>query len=274
MTGINRSSNYYSNSIIGTPQVGADIDIYESSTSPKYAIGFGFTRADGNKYRYCQFGAATNRGLVVSRDVSETDFIYADNVRLVALVANEVTIAGETLAPNKIDSRYMQVTITASSNQFAGGYVSITSGTGIGFQYRIRGNTANGTPSTGDVYLELYDPIQVAVDSNTGFQIAGLAWSDIEVLDDGDDRLAAGVTVNNNSDQSYGWVQTYGVSTILSSLVLPTIGQQIFASSNTDGAIEGSVRLATSSNQTFARIGYCIQPASATYYGLNFLELE
>ena len=66
------SSSYFSNSIVGQPQVGADIDIYESSTSPKYAVGFGFTRADGCKYRYAHFGATTNRGVMVSTDLSET----------------------------------------------------------------------------------------------------------------------------------------------------------------------------------------------------------
>ena len=73
------SSSFFSNAIVGTPQVGADIDVYGSSTSPKFAVGFGFTRADGSKYRYSHFGAATNRGLCVSTDVSEIQQLYVDN---------------------------------------------------------------------------------------------------------------------------------------------------------------------------------------------------
>ena len=268
------TNSYFSNSIIGTPQVGADIDLYGTDLTPKLAVGTGFTRADGCKYRYCHFGLLVATGVVLSRDISETEHIYVDDERMVALVANESQISGETLGPNEIGSRYMQVTITASANQFAGGYVSITSGTGIAFQYRIRGNTANGTPNSADVYLELYDKIVVAVDSNTGFQIAGNPYANLEIVDDTDDRLAVGVACTNHTLGSYGWVQTYGTSTILSGALIAKTGQQVFNSSNTDGAVVGSVITATSSNQTFGRLGYCVIPATATYYSVCFLELE
>lgn len=268
------TDSYFSNAIVGTPQVGADIDIYDTGASPKYAVGFGFTRADGCKYRYCHFGAISNRGILVSTDVDESSLIYRDDSRMVALVANYVTPAGETIAPNAIDARYMQVTITATANQFAGAYISITSGTGIGFTYRIKGNTATDDPSTSDVRLDLYDKIVVAVDSNTGFQIAGNPYANLEIVDDSDDRLAAGATVTNNSATDYGWIQTRGVATVLQDAVLPATGDQVFVSSNTDGAIMGSAILATSSNQTFGRVGYCVHPATATYYSCVFLELE
>jgi len=268
------ANSYFSNSIIGTPQVGADIDIYDTGSSPKYAVGFGFTRADGAKYRYAHFGATTNRGVLASTDVDESNLIYTDAARMVALTANLVDVEGETITPNSIDSRYMQVTVTATADQFAGGYVSINSGTGIGFTYRIKGNTATDDPSSDDCRLELYDKIVVAIDSNSGLQLCGSRYANLEIVDDSDDRLAAGVTVTNNSSSGYGWVQTRGVATVLQDATLPTTGDTVYVSSNTDGAICGTVLLATSTHQRFQRVGQCIHPATATYYSCVFLELE
>ncbi len=268
------TNSYFSNAIIGTPQVGADIDLYGTDLTPKLAVGTGFTRSDGCKYRYCHFGLLSAKGVLMSRDISETDQLYIDNARMVSLVANYVQKPGETLGPNVIGSNYIQVTLTVTADQYAGGYVSITSGTGIGFQYRIRGCTATNNPVSGDAYLELYDKLVVAVDSNTGLQISGLPYANLEIVDDSDDRLAVGVPVTNNSIGSYGWVQTYGTATVLQDASIPVIGGQVYVSSNTNGAIAGTVLLSTSTNQRFARVGYCIMPATATYYSCVFLELE
>jgi hypothetical protein len=268
------TNSYFSNSIIGTPQVGADIDLYGADTSPKYAVGFGFTRADGTKYRYCHFGAVSAVGKLVSTDVDEVQQLYIDNARMVALVADLVKKPGETLGPNVVGSNYIQVTLTTSADQFAGGYVSITSGTGIGFTYRVRGCTATGTPNSTDAYLELYDKIQVAVDSNTGLQIFGSPYADLEIVDDSDDRIVAGVTVTNISAASYGWVQTRGIGTVLQGATLPVQGDSVYVSSNTDGAVVGTVLTATSTSQKFTRVGTCIMPATATYYSCVLIELE
>ena len=42
------SAQYFSNAIVGQMQVGADVNLYRQDTAPKYAVGQGFTRGDGN----------------------------------------------------------------------------------------------------------------------------------------------------------------------------------------------------------------------------------
>ena len=59
------TTNYYSNSIQGSPQAGVDIDVTAAHSAPKYALGFKIDRADGNIYRYCYVGTATNAGNLV-----------------------------------------------------------------------------------------------------------------------------------------------------------------------------------------------------------------
>ena len=45
------NTNYYSNAIVGVPQVGSDINIHQLDSTPKFAVGYGFERADGAKFR-------------------------------------------------------------------------------------------------------------------------------------------------------------------------------------------------------------------------------
>lgn len=74
------TTGYFSNAIVGQPQAGADIDIHEVNSTPKFALGFGFTRSDGNKYRYVQLSAATSAGTLVSYDAVAGDITTANEI--------------------------------------------------------------------------------------------------------------------------------------------------------------------------------------------------
>jgi len=266
------TNSYFSNAIIGVPQIGADIDLYESNTSPKYAVGFGFTRGDGNKYRYCQFGALIARGAVAATDVSESGLAKKENVG--ATVANLTKPVGERVNPNVIDSTYLQLTITATASQFAGGYIAITSGNGAGFTYHIKGNTVTGDPVTGDCYVELYDKVVVAIDSNSDIAIAGCKYANLEGSTI-TDKVPAGVTVTNNSASSYGWVTTGGLTGALQDANVPVIGQLVTLSTNTTGAITPVPT--TSSGSVYAStpvLGYYVEAGSSADYSLVCLTLE
>ena len=228
------TDSYFSNAIVGQPQVGADIDIHQVDLTPKYQVGFGFIRADGSKFRYGHFGADTNRGLLVATDISESSM--ADDDDLGATVANLTKVAGETMNPNAIGSHYMQLTITASAQQFTGGYVTVTDDNGEGYTYRIRSNTATGDPVTGDCYLELYKPIVVAVDSNSDFSINGCKFANLEAASTTDEDVA-GITCAGMSSTNYGWIQTAGIAGVLQSAGTGSVGNPVHLSSNTSGAI-------------------------------------
>ena len=269
------TDNYYSNSIVGQPQVGADIDIYETSSSPKYAIGFGFTRGDGNKYRYGHFGELTNRGALVGTDVSESGLAKIEDVG--ALVANLTTRGSSINAPNAVGARYMQLVITATANQFTGGYITITTGTGAGYTYRIRGNTATsaGSPVTGNIYLDLWDKIQVAIDSNSDIAIAGSSYANLEAALSSDNPVPVGVAVTGNTITDYGWIQTAGVGGVLQDVSIFTIGSVVTVSSNTAGAVTNLPT--TSSGSVYAAqavVGYGVEPGSSADYSIVNLTLE
>lgn len=266
------TSSYFSNSIIGVPQVGADIDIYETSSSPKYALGFGFTRADGNKYRYAHFGALSNRGTLVAVDVSESGATKIENIG--AVLANRST--QDNILSNAIDSRYLQLVITATADQFAGGYITITTGAGSGFTYRIKGNTATSAnnPVTGNVLVELHDKVVVAIDSNSDIVIAGCPYANLEGITT-TDQVPAGVTVTNNTAASYGWIQTTGMIGVLQDITIGTIGRNVTVSSNTTGAVS-AINSSTSPTALNLQplVGYIVEAGSSADYSIIYLTLE
>jgi hypothetical protein len=267
------NTNYYSNAIVGIPQQGADIDLYQTTSTPKYQVGFGFQRADGNRYRYCQFANLSNRGSLVAPDIADAG--QKGIIKAGATVANLTKQGNEIMNPNDIGSRYAQLTISASANQFAGGYLTIASGTGFGFTYRIRGNDTTSAKVTGDTFLNLYDPIVVKIDSNSDIIVTPSRYTD---LTPGNPLTASamcvsGVTVTNNSASGYGWICTHGVTSVLQDASIAAAGKPVYLSTTTAGAICGYANI-QNSNTAVALVGYMIEPASSTEYSVVYLTLE
>jgi hypothetical protein len=266
------TSSYFSNSIVGVPQLGADIGVFDTHLSPKYAVGFGFQRADGSKYRYVHFGAATNRGLLCATDISESCCTYQS---LCTVSLTTTKLAGETISPNAIDSRYIQALITATADQFAGGTAVVTNtGSGTGYSYRIKGNTATGDPTTGYCYLELYDKLVTALDTTTDLSIAGSRYSNCEGATT-TDKILAGATMTSHSSGSYGWVCTKGPACVLTGVTITVIGNHVALSTDTTGACMGVP--ATSSGGVYAftqTVGTCLVAGSNSEYSLVDMSLE
>jgi hypothetical protein len=266
------SSNYHSNAIVGVPQVGSDINVCERHTSPRYSIGFGFTRADGNKFRYVHFGAAVAAGTLVGCSNTNNN-IYSVNAIVVA-PATAQAVADEVIKPGSAGSRYVEVVLaTVANNQYAGGYFVTTKDSGSGYTYRIRGNTATGTPTSGNIRFELYEPLKVALDNTTDIAVAISPYVDLdEAAAIQTTTTLAGVSACAMSADNWGWVCTSGVvgclfsdTGLMSQLVRPTLG-----------TAAGAVAIgSTISNLLGLPIGYVIVPAgAANQQGVIRLFLE
>ena len=230
------TTSYFSNAFpVGNAMFKGNI--FSSSTTPLYPVGMKIVRGDGAEYVYGHFGAATNRGLVVAQDLSETSVVDTDNA--VIAPASAVAVPGETLKPGSIGSRYVELTLAAvTANQFEGGYLAITDDTGEGFQYRIKGNTATDNPATGNIRLELYDPLQAALDATSDIAITGCLYNDLEPATAATDDNVAGVSVATQASGDYGWVQTRGIATVLED------GAVVLSENVMVGAVAGSVAAA------------------------------
>ena len=268
------ANSYFSNAIIGDPQLGSDINIYDTSSTPKYAIGYGFARADGNRYRYCHFGALTAVGAVVATDHLESS-MTSTQLTVGAEPANVTRKSGYILDPNVVGAKYMQLTITATADQFAGGYIGSIAGSGTGYTYRILGNTATGTPVTGDCYLTLSDPIQQSIGSNTSFLITGSKYANIEPAMALTPALShsVGFATVGQTAANYGWICTKGITTaILGAGAVPSLSCYAIVSTSTAGAIVSTYTVGTTSN--YQIVGTIVQTYSASTYCLVDVMLE
>jgi hypothetical protein len=265
------SNNFYSSAIVGQPQAGADIDIHGRHTTPQFSVGFGFQRSDGNVYRYVQYGAAVNAGQLVGNLATNSNL--ASTNALVVATATADAVANETIKPGDVGSRYVEITLaTVANNQFAGGYLSITKDTGAGLTYRIKGNTATGTPKSTTFRMELYEKIKVALDNTSDIAIAAAKYANlyhtVGVL--GTQQNIVGICQAAATSDNYGWVLTKGVGSCLASTTNVGVGNAIIAAMMSGAYIQAD----TIANLFGVRIGSTIVAGTASQYGIVNLDLE
>ena len=227
------------------------------STVQRLAVGSRVSLSDGRVFRYGHFGAATNRGLIVSQDLSESSVVDTDNVMIAP--ASATAVAGETIQPGAINSRFVQITLASiTADQFAGGYLHITDDTGEGFTYGIKGNTATNDPVSGDFRLDLHDRLQVAIDGTSDFAITGSLYANLEAATQAVDEVVAGVTMATMAAGEYGWIQTQGVATVL------TQGTVVIADRAAVGSVAGTVAPVAATVSTTISIGQIIHAGDDT----------
>lgn len=268
------STRYFSNSIVGTPLVGADINIYETHAVPKYNVGFGFTRADGNMYRYGYANAGIANGLLVAPTFASAGLATLDNS--VVVPASAVLPAGEIIYPGRVGSRYVEVTTTATANQYSGGYFITEDGSGEGYSYRIKGNTATGNPATGNIRIELYELIKANVSDDTDITIVPNLWNDVVVADPSTNVMVAGASCSTTtSTKPYGWFCTKGVCAIKQTGTI-VLGQGVQLSVVGNGCVAtwGMQYTTLSSILGVAQVGVCMAVGADTEYATIKLKLE
>jgi len=214
-------NTYFSNAIIGVPQVGADIDINEVNTTPKVAVGFGFTRADGNKYRYCQIAAATEAGYVVGTDSPVCTWLTSNGV---TAPASAIAVAGDNIQPGNAGSRYVEFggLAAVSANQLSGNYMVVYGGTGVGLTYRVKGNTLSAAIGTGLTRVELYEPIKETLAADSDCAFTGSPYNNLikVTATAGTINIVAGVICGSASANQFAWVCEDGIIGAYASVTL------------------------------------------------------
>ena len=252
----NLDTSRFSNAAIGVPQVADDFDKFEMNATPKHPLGFKVESANGDVYRYAQFGADTNRGVLVSADLSEVSLVDDDNHLIAPSSTYQMATEPVGVYPGAIGSRYIIMTLAATAaHLYAGAKITLTDGTGIGWTYDVIDNTATDNPASGKIRFQLGQQLQVAVDTTTDVSINGCLYNDLEIATPATDACVVGVTCSTiaYATAPYGWIQTKGVVGILQDVNVPTIGAVATLSNITSGAVT-----IMGGNSTYA-----------TYYGKN-----
>jgi hypothetical protein len=266
------NTNYYSNSIIGIPQAGADIDIHERNTTPRFAVGFGFERSDGNKYRYVQYSTAVAAGTLVGNPVTGTNKISTDAIVVATTTADAV--ANEIIKPGAAGSRYVEITLASvAANQYAGGTFVAAKDTGVGYSYRVKGNTATGTPKTTTFRMELWEKLKVGLDNTTDIAIASCKYANMtyQTMVLGTSNNVVGVCMSSVTADNYGWVCTRGIVGALASTANTGFGAVVMPALQSGTYVEAD----TVGNLSFQRIGTVVVAAGGVnQLGIVNLQLE
>jgi len=237
----------FNSAIVGQMMVGADVDIYEIDSTPKYPVGQGFERSDGARFRYAHVIAPSS----TYQQPDEPNGVY----------------------PGSAGSRYVLMTLaSASADQYAGGYLSVTDDNGEGYTYRIRGNDATDTTATGKVLLSLYDKLQVALTATTDVAITGPMYANLEAAGTDTDGLAVGVSCASlTATDPYGWIQTRGIATVLCDTA-GTAGNMAIVSQSVAGSYRAMYT--TTATGDYPTIGYIVTPGDSSGHGVINLMLE
>jgi len=255
---LTNTSSRFSISTIGVPQVADSFDKFEMNKTQKYPLGFKVEAANGDIYRYCHFGADTNRGVLASSDLDEIGLVDDDNHFIAPAVAYQMPGEQPGVYPGAVGSRYIIMTLaSAAAHCFAGAKINITTDTGSigeGYTYDIVDNTATDNPASGKIRFQLAQPLQEALTTASDASIIGCLYNDLEVATTTNAAII-GVTCTTMdvSEVAYGWIQTKGVVGILQDVNVATIGAVATLSNITAGAVT-----IMGGNSTYA-----------TYYGLN-----
>lgn len=273
------TATYYGNGIVGQMMVGSDVDVTRADAAPKYQVGQGFTRADGNVFRYAHVGTATNAGQLVGPTTASGGATYGAAV-VVASASATAEQAEYPILPGQVGSHYVELTISSiAADKYEGGYLIVTRGTGAGETYRIAGNTASGNPTSGALHVKLYEPIKVAITATTGIIIVPSIFTDCTVTATSAPQVCGVLMSTTTSTNLWAWVCTRGVVACAEDATIPlTAGNQIIPSANTAGsygALSNNGTTVASVTSIRPVIGYSITPAaSSARVGAIMLQLE
>lgn len=233
------------------PQV-AGQGLFTESSTQQHTLGERMVCPDGRVFRYCKVGA--------------TALVPGKLYQAQAEVTNHQNLA--PTAAVAVDSTSVTVTLgatAATANQYAGGWAIITTGAGVGCQYRIASHPAAAGGAT--LTLTLEDKIKVAlVAASSKVDLVANPTSAVIVNPATASSTPAGVAVHAISAGYYGWLQVRGVAAVLADGAV-TVGTVVAASNGVAGAIEPFTGVQ-------APIGIAVTGIADTEYGAVDLKLE
>lgn len=214
-------------------------------------IGAMITAGDGREFRWCYAGGVT----LVAGKLQQSPAQVTNNQDMVVVQAQAI---GDTT-----------VTVTlggtaVTANQYAGGYLTIEEGTGLGISYLIASHPAQAT-TTGNVVITLVDPIIVALDTTSKASLVYNPYNGVIVNPATASGSPVGVAVWALPTATYGWIQTHGVVACLNDSGT-TIGLGVAPSASVAGAVKTMAA-------TIPQVGYAVNVGTDQKYCAIYLTL-
>lgn len=228
--------------------------IFEESATQLIDLGAKAVTTDGRAYRYVKAGATA---LVAGK-------LYDGP----ASVANHTNIA--VAAAASAGAKSVTVTLgatAATANQYAGGVLVVNDVNGEGYTYGIKSHPAADGSASLVITLNDDEAIEEALTTSSQVSLVANQYGSVIIHAASETGIPVGVAVKDITAGYYGWVQTRGAVSALADASPAALGQQVDASTTTDGAT-------TLGTVATAGIGYALAQQVSTEYNPIFLTID
>lgn len=209
-------------------------DDFISSATPVHAVGTRAVSDDGRVFRYVKAGAA--------------DLVAGNVLQGPATLPNHLANTPPVVAVGARSFTYTPGNTAAAAQYYAGGILQVDTDPGKGYSYSIDNHLAI-TASTAFT-LNLKDPIQVALTATSRVGLLPNKYNGvIQFPVTTATGSAVGVATYIITAAQYGWVQTWGLCSVLISGT-PAMGAMVM----TPSAVAGSAIIMTTTNLIVAQL--------------------
>lgn len=229
----------------------APAELFASSSTQATDLGARVTTGDGRVFRYASgSGTALVAGKVYQAWPQDTT-----NLQLLGVSAAAGTLTTSVSTGSSV---------TLAQNELAGGFLTVRSGSGQGFTYKIKSNPA---VTSGTVTFTLEDQIQIALTTASVIDVTPNPYSNVILAPTTLTGSIVGVAINNTTASNFGWLQTRGPCAVLIDASAPTVGAPVKISPATSGAVAFA-------SGTDVVLGTMMQSGVSAKYQPVFLTIE
>lgn len=215
-------------------------DDFVSSSTPAANPGDRIETDDGRVYRYALAGAV--------------DLVAGNVLQGPAIVTTHLANTPPAVAIGATSFTYTPGGTLGTLNQYAGGYLQIDTTPGNGYTYAISGHPAFALSTA--FTLTLKDAIQVALTTSSRVGLMANPYRGvIQFPVTTATGIVAGVAPYIITAAQYGWIQTWGICSVLIAGT-PALGAGVMTPSTTAGS---AVVLTTTNLVVAQTVGYMAQ---------------
>jgi len=232
-----------------------DIFNYDSSIQ-EFPLGEKVVSSDGRTFRYVLVGGTS---LVPGKLYqAPAEITNHQNMTITAASAIGDTTVNFTLGAT-----------AATANQYANGYLMVTTTPGQGYSYLIKSHPA--ADSAAALVVTLSDPIKVALTTSSVVDLVLNPYSGVLVQPTTKTSAVAGLAVNAVTNAQYGWLQTGGAACCFVDDSTIAVGLDVVVSDQAAGAVEV---IADGAAELLPKVGRALTGIATTEYGAIYLTLD
>ena len=221
--------------------------VHQVRTTQACKLGGVLEFFDGRRYRYC----STDSDITISDIVVTTNNVQAIAATYFGVLAATAPAAGGGGAIGDTVIDFTTDVTGVTLDEFAGGYLVITTATGKGVIVRVRGNDAS--PSAGHAHIYLYrnDPLPIALANDSVGALIISPFANVvthTAADFGGDQNQvvvgrAGMTTTAGTDttKEFFWVQVAGVGALDSGTAAQKQGCNVSPGEAVNGSVQKPV---------------------------------